>query len=105
MHSEGSAIRAHFWRALSNHVKIALVQKGIQDEDLKRHLLMHATRTSTNTCFREEVQSIVMARDTLSGSVPMYVSAVCEGKGKSKGKGNWKDNDMEAAANPDAMVI
>ena len=31
---------------LSDRVKIAVVQKGIEDDDLRRHLLMHAARFS-----------------------------------------------------------
>ena len=34
-------------------VKIAVVQKGIEDEDLRRHLLMLATRLSSYTFVRE----------------------------------------------------
>ena len=32
---------------LSDRVKIAVVQKGIEDEDLRRHVLVHASRFST----------------------------------------------------------
>ena len=32
---------------LSDRVKIAVVQKGIEDEDLRRHVLLHASRLST----------------------------------------------------------
>ena len=47
-----------------------------------------------------------MARDIVSGSAPMNVSAVYSGKkGKGKGKGKCEDKDKEAAANPDAEVI
>ena len=92
---------------LSDRVKITSVQRGIEDEDLRRHLLMHATRLSTCTLVREEIRTIIMARDTMSGPAPMDVSAVCTSKGKGKGKetgkkgrckGGWKD--MEALVNP-----
>ena len=33
---------------LSDRVKIAVVQKGIEDDDLRRHLLMHAACRKTN---------------------------------------------------------
>ena len=96
-------------------MKIAVVQQDIGDEDLRRHVLMHAARFSSKTLVQEEVQSISMARD-MSGPAPMDVSAVYEGKGRDKeqgktgkGKGKWKekdkDKDKEAAANPDAGVI
>ena len=43
---------------------------------------------SSYTLVREEIRSIIMARDTLSGLAPLDVSAVYEGKGKGKeGKG------------------
>ena len=34
-------------KVLSDRVKIAVVQKGIEDDHLRRHLLMHAARFST----------------------------------------------------------
>ena len=67
---------------LSDRVKIAVVQKGIEDDDLRRHLLMHAARRSTCPLVREEIRRsiIIMARDTLTGLAPMDVSAVYKGK-------------------------
>ena len=100
--------------ALSDRVKIAVVQKGLEDEDLRRHLLMHAARLTTYPLVREEIRDIIMARDTLSGPTPMDVGAVYKGKGKGKskgkkgkGKGKVKDKDTEKdpVANPDAGVI
>ena len=100
--------------ALSDRVKIAVVQKGLEDEDLRRHLLMHAARLTTYPLVREEIRDIIMARDTLSGPTPMDVGAVYKGKGKGKskgkkgkGKGKTKDKDTEKdpVANPDAGVI
>ena len=64
-------------------MKIAVVQKGIEDEDLRRHVLMHASRLSTYPLVREEIRSIIMARETLNGPTPMDVNAVYKGK---KGK-------------------
>ena len=76
---------------LSDRVKIAVVQKGIEDEDLRRHVLMHASRLSTYPLVREEIRSIIMARETLNGPTPMDVSAIYKGKkGKEKGKGRAK---------------
>ena len=48
-------------KILSDRVKIAVVQKGIEDEDLRRHVLMHASRLSTYPLVREEIRSIIMA--------------------------------------------
>ena len=88
---------------LSDRVKIAVVQKGIEDDDLRRHLLMHAARLSTYLLVREEIRSIIMARDTLTDPAPMDVSAVYKGKGKGwkgkgkkgKGKGKCKGKNKE----------
>ena len=65
---------------LSDRVAIAVVLKGIEDDDLRRHLLMHAARLSTHPLVREEMRSIIMARDTLTGPAPMDVSAVYKGR-------------------------
>ena len=100
-------------------MKIAVVQKGIEDEDLRRHVLMHASRLSTCPLVREEIRSIIMARETLNGPTPMDVSAIYKGKkdkekgkgkgkkgkGKSKGKSDDKEKEKDPAANPDAEII
>ena len=81
---------------LSDRVKIAVVQKGIEDEDLRRHVLMHASRLSTYPLVREEIRSIIMARETLNGPTPMDVSAVYKGKkGKEKGKGKEREEQVQ----------
>ena len=97
---------------LSDRVKIAVVQKGIEDEDLRRHVFMHASRLSTYPLVREEIRSIIMARETLNGPTPMDVSAVYKGKGKgkmgkgkSKGKSDDKGKEKDPTANPDAEMI
>ena len=65
---------------LSDRVKIAVVRKGIEDEDLRRHLLMLAVRLSTCPFVREEIRSIMMDRDTVTGPMAMDVSAIYKGK-------------------------
>ena len=89
---------------LPDRVKIAVVQKGIEDEDLRRHVLMHASRLSTCPLVREEIRSIIMPRETLNGPTPMDVSAIYKGKkGKEKGKGKGKKGkgkEKDPAANP-----
>ena len=75
---------------LSDRMKIAVVQKGIEDEDLRRQ------------------RSIIMARETLNGPTPMDVSAIYKGKkgkGKSKGKIDEKGKEKDPTANPDAEII
>ena len=104
---------------LSDRVKIAVVQKGIEDEDLRRHVLMHASRLLTYLLVREETRSIIMARETLNGPTPMDVSAIYrgkkgkekgkgkgkKGKGKSKGKIDDKGKEKDPTPNPDAEII
>ena len=69
---------------LSDRVKITVVQKGLEDDDLRHHLLMHASRLSTYPLVREELRSIVMARDTLTGPAPMDIGAIHKGKAKAR---------------------
>ena len=88
---------------LSDRVKIAVVQKGIEDEDLRRHVLMHASRLSTYPLLREEIRSIIMALETLNGPTPMDVSAIYKGK-KGKDKSDDKGKEKDPAANPDAEI-
>ena len=72
-------------------MKIAVVQKGIEDDD----------RPSTCPLVREEIRSIIMARDALTGLASMDVSAVCKGKGKGRvqGKNKEKDKEKDPASN------
>ena len=64
--------------------KVAVVQKGNEDVDFRRHLLPHAARLSTCPLVREGIRSIIIARDTLTSLAPMDVSAVFKDKGKGK---------------------
>ena len=95
---------------MSDRVNIAVVQKGLEDDDLRRHLLMHASRLSTYPLVREELSSIIMGRDTLTGPAPMDIGAIHKGKGKGKGKkgkgtGKGKDKKKDPTTNPDAEMI
>ena len=61
---------AKIWRyervshdALSDMVKIAVVQMGLEDEDLRRHVLMLAAPLIIFLLVREEARSITIARD------------------------------------------
>ena len=80
-------------------MKISVVQKGIEDDDPRRHLLMHVARLSTYPLVREEIRSIIMARETLTGQALMDVSAVYKSKNKEK------DEEKDPAMNPDAEII
>ena len=71
---------------LSDCVQIGVAKKGLQDDDLRRHLLMHASRLSTYPLVREELRSIIVARDTLTGPAPMDTGAIHKGKGQRQGE-------------------
>ena len=76
-------------------MKVALVQKGITDDALKTHLVLHASRLSTFQLVREEVRSVLITRQALGqGPMPMDIGALdVKGKGKAKGKGKGKNED------------
>ena len=66
MHSDFEAKIRRFERAcevLSDLVKIAVVQKIIEDVHLRRRLHEQASRISTYPPVRQEIRSIIMARD------------------------------------------
>ena len=46
---------------LPDRVKIAVVQMGLEDNDLRRHLLARVDRLTTYLLVREEVRSIITA--------------------------------------------
>ena len=71
---------------LSDRVKIAVVQKAIEDDDLRRHLLMHAARPSTYPLVRQEIRSTIIARDTLTSPAPMDVNSVYKARAKARGR-------------------
>jgi len=77
---------------LSESLKVALVQKGLRDEGLRAHLVLHAARLPSYQAVRDEVRSILQTRHALaSGPAPMDIGAVEKGKAKGKGKSGGKD--------------
>ena len=92
---------------VSESLKVALVQKGITDDALKTHLVLHASRLSTFQLVREEVRSVLITRQALGqGPVPMDIGALdAKGKGKGKGKSKGKNKDKgKAKDKPDAEL-
>ena len=92
---------------VSESLKVALVQKGITDDALKTHLVLHASRLSTFQLLREEVRSVLITRQALGqGPTPMDIGALdVKGKGKAKGKGKGKNKDKgKANDKPDAVM-
>ena len=92
---------------VSESLKVALVQKGVTDDTLKTHLVLHASRLSTFQMVREEVRSVLITRQALGqGPVPMDIGALdAKGKGKGKGKSKGKNKDKgKAKDKPDAEL-
>ena len=55
---------------------------------------------------REELRSIIMTRDTLTGPAPIDIGAIHKGKGtKGEGKSKGKNKEKDPTTNPDAEVI
>ena len=86
-------------------LKLAPVQKGITDDALKTHLVLHASRLFQ--LVREEVRSVLITRQVFGqGPMSMDIGAL-DAKGKGKGKGNSKNKDKgkgKAEEKPDAEV-
>ena len=78
-------------------IKMAVLQRGIQDEQLSQHLMLHAARLTSWDQMRNEVSVVITTRQALQGPTPMDVHAIQphkngkDGKGK-KGKGKSKDD-------------
>ena len=92
---------------VSESFKVALVQKGITDDALKTHLVLHASRLSNFQLVRQEVRSVLITRQALGqGPMPMDIGALdVKGKGKAKGKGKGKNKDKgKAKEKPDAEM-
>ena len=83
---------------LSESMKVVFVQKGLRDEALRSHLVMHAARLDNYAAVRDEVRSILLTRHALqSAPVAMDIGAVgTHGKGGKDGKGKGKDSDKPA---------
>ena len=73
---------------LSGRVRIEVVPKGIEDDDLRRPLLMHAARLSSYPLVREEIRSIIGRQRCLQGQGQRQWE---EGQGKNINK-NKKSN-------------
>ena len=90
----------------SESLKVALVQKGITDDALKTHLVLHAWRLSNFQLVREEVRSVLITRQALcQGPVPIAIGALdAKDKDKDKDKDQSKDTARWAIARPTAGV-
>ena len=61
---------------VSESLKVALVQKGITDDALKTHLVLHASRLSTFQLVREEVRSVPITRQALGQGPCQWTSVL-----------------------------
>ncbi len=74
---------------IGDKIKIAIVQRGLQDDQMRAHRVLHSSRLLTWEQVRGEAQAILTTRQALQGGpTPMDVSALFQkGEGKGKGKG------------------
>ena len=92
---DGFETECNRWEAqsketFSDTMRIAVVQKGLDDEGIRTHLVMHSKRLSTFREIKEELRNVLATRTALAASPqPMDISAL--GKGKEKGKQKGKD--------------
>ena len=81
-----------------HRVRIVVVQKGIEDKNLRRHLRMHATRLASHNLVRHEIRSVVMARDTLSGPAPMGRRCCLQRQGQGQRQGERQEGQWAKAS-------
>ncbi|CAK0858488.1 unnamed protein product [Prorocentrum cordatum] len=103
---------------IGDRIKMAILQRGIQDEALRAHLVHNASRLTTWELMRNEVHMVISTRSAISAvppPVPMDTSAVekarrerDKGKGKKgkegkgrKGKGGDNSTDQRSQAAKD----
>ncbi len=75
---------------IGDKIKIAVVQRGLQDDQMRAHLVLHSSRLLTWEQVRGEVQAILTTRQALNGGQGQAAMDVGAVEGKS-GKGRWKD--------------
>ncbi|CAK0902772.1 unnamed protein product [Prorocentrum cordatum] len=104
---------------IGDRIKMAILQRGIQDEALRAHLVHNASRLVTWELMRNEVHMVISTRSAIAAvppPVPMDTSAVekarreaaSKGKGKKgkdgkgrKGKGGDNSTDQKSQAAKD----
>ena len=79
---------------LAESLKVALVQRGLADDSVRNHLVLHSARLSTYTLVRDEIRNILVTRMALSTEpTPMDIGAVTKGDGKGKKGKKGKKGD------------
>ena len=82
---------------VSEPLKVALVQKGLRDEGLRQHLVLHAARLPSYSAVRDEVRSILVTRAALQQQpAAMEIGAVAPAVG-GKGVGGKSSGGKSGA--------
>ena len=72
---------------------MALVQRGVKDNDVLNFFVVHASRLNTYASVCEEVRINMLTKATLMNTAqPMDIGALGKRKGKEKGKGKKGHN-------------
>ena len=82
--------------AIPDFVKAGILINGLQEEPLRRHMVLHTSRLDTYEKLRLEVTDIARAKVMSVNPVPMDVDAL---RFKGKGNGKSKDHKEKGKAN------
>ena len=82
--------------AIPDFVKAGILISGLQEEPLRRPMVLHTSRLDTHEKLRLEVTEIARAKVMSANSVPMDVGAL---RFNGKGKGKSKDHKEKGKAN------
>ena len=80
---------------IPDFVKAGILINGLQEEPLRRHMVLHTSRLDTYEKLRLEVTEIARAKIMAVNSVPMEVDSL-----RFKGKGKWKSKDHKEKGKP-----
>ena len=82
--------------AIPDFVKAGILINGLEEEPLRRHMVLHTSRLDTCEKLRLEVTQIACAKVMSVNPVPMDVGAL---RFKGKGKGKTKDHKEKGKKN------
>ena len=81
---------------IPDFVKAGILINGLQEEPLRRHMVLHTSRLDTYEKLRLEVTEIARAKIMAVNPVPMEVDSL---RFKGKGKGKTKDHKEKGKPN------
>ena len=87
--------------AIPDFVKAGLLINGLQEEPLRRHMVLHTSKLDTYEKLRVEVTEIARVKVMSVNPVPMDVDAL---RFKGKGKGKTKDHKEKGKANKERGI-